>query len=317
MKRFRHIMGKEKKHLSFTIVPSASKNIIQFNLPYWLPIFSVILFLALTTGTFFYYINFVDANNRLSAANNTIINLKIENNAQADEIIDLKNRTAEIEFNLVELYDLQNRVYSLVGLEAEASLTADFNKSDGDNLISYMLASRSATRDPIFRTEAADESIILDDLIEKQKENLQKLIVDVEEQLKYIDSLPNLMPTKGKISSGYGYRISPINRRREFHTGIDIANKSNTDILAAGSGIVTFSGYNGAYGRMIIISHGYGFTSVYAHNSQNIVQVGDRVTKGDVIAKMGSTGRSTGPHLHFEIRENGTTINPITILDDL
>ncbi|KAB3529031.1 M23 family metallopeptidase [Alkaliphilus serpentinus] len=316
MNKFRHIVGKEKKLLSITVIPSESKNIIQFNLPYWLPIFSIILILSLTAGTIFYYRNFNETNQQLTLANNTILNLKMENNNQENEIHFLKNRTAEIESNLVELYDLQSRVYNLVGLEAEASEATDSSK-DNEGTESFILASRSATRDPIFNTSNDDENIILDDLIEKQKKNMQKLIVDVEEQLKYIDSLPNLVPTKGKISSGYGYRISPINRRREFHSGVDIANKTNTEILAAGSGIVTFAGYNGAYGRMVIISHGYGYTSVYAHNSSILVKVGDKVIKGDTIAKMGSTGRSTGPHLHFEIRENGVTLNPVTLLEDL
>jgi len=310
-------MREEKKSLSITIIPSASKNIIQFNLPYWLPIFSVLIVLLITSGAFFYYSNFVDVNTKLSVANNNIIDLRIENNAQVEELNYLKNRTAEIENNLIELYDLQNKVYNMVGLESEASLAFDYKKNSDEDLVSFVLASRSTNRDPIFHNNSGDEKIILDDLINKQKDNMQQLIMDVEEQLKYIDSLPNSMPTEGKLTSPYGYRISPINRRREFHSGIDIANSVNTDILAAGSGIVTFAGYNGAYGRMVIISHGYGYTSVYAHNSKILVQVGDKVSKGDVISKMGSTGRSTGPHLHFEIRENGTTINPKSILDDL
>nr|WP_279381036.1 M23 family metallopeptidase [Alkaliphilus hydrothermalis] len=144
---------------------------------------------------------------------------------------------------------------------------------------------------------------------------MEKLVVDVEKQLKYIDSLPNLRPATGRLSSPYGYRISPISRRREFHSGIDIANTTNTDIVAAGSGIVTFSGYNGGYGKIVMISHGYGYTTVYAHNNKVLVKVGDRVKKGDLIAQMGSTGRSTGPHLHFEIRKDGKHINPKTVLE--
>ncbi|SCY04672.1 M23 family metallopeptidase [Alkaliphilus peptidifermentans] len=315
MKKFNHLAKKQKKTLSFTVIPSTSHKIIQFNIPYWVPIFSTIIIVSLIISTVGFSTSLFDTTSKLTSAKNTINSLRVENYAYIEEISFLKGRTIEIEDKLISLYDMQNQVLAMVGLDPSDSM---FVTQVSNDIIPSLLVSRSSRRSMLFDNDLdmEVEMELIDDLISRQKENMQKLIDDVEEQLKYIDSLPNLQPTTGKISSAYGYRISPINRRREFHSGIDIANRSNTDIFAAGSGVVTFSGYNGAYGRMIIISHGYGYTSVYAHNTKNLVKVGERVEKGEVIAKMGSTGRSTGPHLHFEVRKNGRAIDPSSILDD-
>ncbi|KAB3530349.1 M23 family metallopeptidase [Alkaliphilus pronyensis] len=317
MKSFNHLAKKPKKILSFTVIPSTSNRIIQFNIPYWLPLFSIIFVLSLLAGTIGFSTSFFDTKAKLSAANNTINNLQVEKHGHLEEISHLKGRTVEIEDKLVSLYEMQNQVLAMVGLEPSDFAYVTENSSGGEILPS-ILVSRSNRKSILFNDDIDIdvEMEFLDNLIGKQKENMKKLIDDVEEQLKYMDALPNKQPTIGRFTSGYGYRISPFNRRREFHKGLDIANKRNTDIYAAGSGVVTFSGYNGAYGRMIIISHGYGYTSVYAHNTKNLVGVGDRVEKGEVIAKMGSTGRSTGPHLHFEVRKNGKSIDPVSILED-
>jgi len=117
-----------------------------------------------------------------------------------------------------------------------------------------------------------------------------------------------LWPLAGQITSGYGWRAT--GRYREFHAGLDIAAPAGTPILAADSGVVVFSGWNGGYGLTLVIEHGGGRSTLYGHNSTNLVKVGERVDKGQVIARVGSTGRSTGPHLHFEVRVNGEPVNP-------
>lgn len=116
-------------------------------------------------------------------------------------------------------------------------------------------------------------------------------------------------PASGTLTSPYGYRWG------KMHTGIDIANSSGTAIYAADGGTVVFSGWNGGYGNCVIISHGNGMETLYAHNSANLVSKGDKVSKGDQIAKMGSTGNSTGSHLHFEVKINGNHQNPQNYLN--
>lgn len=122
------------------------------------------------------------------------------------------------------------------------------------------------------------------------------------------------VPASSRITSQYGYRIHPVYKTKKFHSGIDIGAPYGVDILAAADGTVTLATTNGGYGKCIIINHGSGITTLYGHNSTLLVSVGNKVTKGQVIAKAGSTGVSTGPHLHFEVRVNGSTTDPMQYL---
>jgi len=117
----------------------------------------------------------------------------------------------------------------------------------------------------------------------------------------------SVLPVTGRITSRYGERSS---LRRSTHTGLDIACTTGTDIKVVSNGTVTFSGKKGSYGNLIIVDHGNGVETWYGHCSKLYANVGDTVTAGDVIAAVGSTGNSTGPHLHFEIRINGECVNP-------
>lgn len=121
-------------------------------------------------------------------------------------------------------------------------------------------------------------------------------------------------PSTSRITSEYGYRIHPVYKTRKFHSGIDIAAAYGTNIVASADGTVTLATDNGGYGKCIIINHGSGLTTLYAHNSSLLVSKGDKVVRGQIIAKAGSTGVSTGPHLHYEVRVNGSTTDPIQYL---
>ncbi|MBI5212801.1 MAG: M23 family metallopeptidase [Nitrospirae bacterium] len=121
-------------------------------------------------------------------------------------------------------------------------------------------------------------------------------------------------PVKGKMSSQYGLRHDPIDGKLRHHNGIDIAVPEGTSVTSAESGKVVFSGYSSGYGNCIIMEHENGLTSLYAHNSLNLVKAGDIVDKGKTIALSGSTGRATGPHLHFEVRKDGATVDPVRFI---
>ena len=114
-----------------------------------------------------------------------------------------------------------------------------------------------------------------------------------------------------KLSSEYGMRKDPFTGRPAFHDGIDLSARHGTPIRPYRSGTVTYSGWKSGYGRVVVVKHEDGLESVYGHTSKNLVQEGDRVDENTVIAKVGSTGRSTGPHLHFEIRKQGQAVNPV------
>jgi murein DD-endopeptidase MepM/ murein hydrolase activator NlpD len=115
---------------------------------------------------------------------------------------------------------------------------------------------------------------------------------------------------KGWLSSYYGYRADPFTGKKKFHHGVDIAGKTGTSVLAAASGLVTYAGKKGGYGYLIEIDHGSGYVTRYGHNKEIVVKLGDVVKQNDVIAKMGSTGHSTGPHVHFEVMRNSKKVNP-------
>lgn len=117
-------------------------------------------------------------------------------------------------------------------------------------------------------------------------------------------------PGVTRVTSEFGYRIHPILKIKKLHTGIDIGCPTGTNIVAANYGKVIKAGWNGSYGNMIMVDHGGGIVTLYAHNSSLVSKVGDTVERGQTIAKSGSTGRSTGPHLHFEVRVNGEYQNP-------
>jgi murein DD-endopeptidase MepM/ murein hydrolase activator NlpD len=114
----------------------------------------------------------------------------------------------------------------------------------------------------------------------------------------------------GWMSSGFGRRADPITGRLAWHAGVDFAGKPGSDVVAVASGVVTFAGSRSGYGRVIDINHGGGYVTRYGHNQQLLVGVGDLVKKGQTIARMGSTGRSTGPHVHFEVLKDGAQVNP-------
>ncbi len=166
----------------------------------------------------------------------------------------------------------------------------------------------------------------VDDFISELSKLSQEL-QDREDKFKLLESVymrsqltekttPSGRPIrKGWLSSRFGKRTDPINGTRDFHRGIDFAGASGTEIVAVADGIVTWSDKRYDYGNMVEIDHGNGYLSRYAHNKTNLVKLGERVSKGQAIALMGSTGRSTGPHVHYEIVHNGKIINPKSFIN--
>ncbi|MPQ45933.1 peptidoglycan DD-metalloendopeptidase family protein [Marinifilum sp. N1E240] len=142
---------------------------------------------------------------------------------------------------------------------------------------------------------------------------------DVEEMVKnkfkLLSAIPAIMPLAikdfGRISAGYGWRIHPIYKTKKFHDGMDFTGKIGTPIYATGDGVVKVAKKERGYGKKVVIDHGYGYTTVYAHLDSYRVKRGQKVKRGEIIAELGNTGVSTGPHLHYEVRKNRKTLNPI------
>ncbi len=144
---------------------------------------------------------------------------------------------------------------------------------------------------------------------EAQLTVLENMLLD-----RHVDNalLPSGMPVEaGYLGSGYGDRTDPINGQSEFHAGMDFDAPIGTDVQAVAEGVITYAGDRPGYGNVVEIDHGNGYMTRYAHNSRNLAEVGVRVHAGQVIAKVGATGRATGPHCHFEVWLNGHTVNPV------
>lgn len=158
-------------------------------------------------------------------------------------------------------------------------------------------------------------------VLERASENIALLQAIVPEQSDTLDAVgdyveqaeakPSLWPARGRISSGFGMRKTPYNTKSyQFHTGVDIIGAYESPIWTSAAGKVTFIGYRGSYGNMIMIDHGYGYETLYSHLAGFAVDAGDLVERGDLIGYMGASGRTTGTHLHYEVQVNGSPVNP-------
>lgn len=154
----------------------------------------------------------------------------------------------------------------------------------------------------------------------KESQLREQSVLDLWETLSQKQSLmnaiPNIRPARGWITSRFGYRVSPFTGRPALHAGLDIAASPGSPVYAPADGVVTFAGYDEGYGKLVAIDHGYGYSTRFGHNSQLYVQVGQKVSRWDIIASVGNTGRSTGPHLHYEVRYNGVPKNPANFILD-
>jgi murein DD-endopeptidase MepM/ murein hydrolase activator NlpD len=234
-----------------------------------------------------------------------------EDSLRKDQTIELLDQQIKaIEQQQERLLSKQADIKKMMGVQEDVPVTTE--SSGGGK------GGSGPTRDALVTGE--DSYLMAQQIknqLDLQEKELDELLAKVNNDKAYFRSLPNQWPTSGEISSYYGWRKSPFGGRSEsFHDGIDIANDSGTEVCAAADGQVVFAGWQPVYGRTILIEHGHGFATKYAHNSALLVEEGDRVKKGQVIARMGTSGRSTGPHLHFSIMKWDQTLDPLIYLPD-
>ncbi len=151
-------------------------------------------------------------------------------------------------------------------------------------------------------------------LAEEVEPRLNLLTLKAGDMFSLQAAFPSTWPVEGRLTSGFGWRRSPVSHHLKMHSGVDISAPRGTPVRAVAAGTVKMARYNSGYGRMATIDHGYGIVSRYAHNSRLMVREGDWVEAGELIATVGSTGQSTGPHLHFELSVNGRFVDPMDYL---
>jgi murein DD-endopeptidase MepM/ murein hydrolase activator NlpD len=244
----------------------------------------------------------------------SLISTLTQQNAQQAE----KDMREQLNSLAVKLGELQARMMRLDAfgdrLAKVAGVKGEFNFSEtpgvGGPAPSASMSGDVSYKD--FSAKLADVSRVLDDRADKLGV-LDSILMQGRLAAK---AIPTILPvTSGYYSSNFGYRIDPFNGRSAFHAGVDFIAAPGSKILAAAGGVVSAAEWHNEYGNLVDIDHEGGLTTRYAHLSQKLVKVGDVVLKGQLIGTLGQTGRATGPHLHFEVRENSVPLNPNRFLN--
>lgn len=300
---------KEKRNLSILIVPHSSGVVKTIRITsFTRKLCAIIAFIVVSLSCAAVYTStLLNENDSLRAQVQELTNVSLNQRKMINEKVNQINELKETQRTVDNIIDDFTKKYrqiteSYISRGVENSRSGRVDTANGQSFAKELQELRNLLQDlSNFNSSTDDTSIKLS---------------EAEEELKaYLDSLPTLFPTVGRISDNFGYRMHPIYGRRIFHEGLDIGASHGSDIKAAGTGKVVFSGTRGGYGLLVEIDHGNGITSRYGHCSKLLVKPGDTVNRGDVVAKIGSTGASTGPHLHFEVRLNGTPVNPLQFLN--
>ncbi len=297
-----------KRFYTVLILPDATSPARKFHItkPIVTAVSSVMAVSVLAFGFFLY--QYVNLNVRM---------LEVKQLRQeATDRNFLAAKVGQLEGELMRLRDLDRKLRVVVGLDTGDDQGAQLAQGGAETLsrAALLAAVRKGTgrlADWVNRDLEA-----LGQEITSRERSFRELKSLLEEKRSLLASTPTIWPVNGLITAGYGYRQSPFTGQREMHEGLDIAAPHGTPILATADGIVTFSGPLAAFGNVVFINHGHGFTTFYAHNSSNRVKEGQPVRRGEVIASVGTSGRTTGPHVHYEVQVNGTTVNPLKYIVD-
>ena len=239
---------------------------------------------------------------------------------QSDELEELRSQAdRKLQALTLNLAGLQARMTRLDALGEHLTAMADLQGGEFD------FSQPPALGGPVVSGMAPEFSVSYNSLdIDEQFYHFEARLSDREQQLDILESLlthrkldeqtwlSGRPAEKGWISSHFGQRTDPFSGQLAMHDGIDFAGKEGSNVIAVAGGVITWTGTRSGYGEMVEISHGDGFVTRYAHNKENLVEPGDIVTKGQPIALMGSSGRSTGAHVHYEVYKHGRPVDPAT-----
>ncbi|MTV50586.1 peptidoglycan DD-metalloendopeptidase family protein [Heliobacillus mobilis] len=267
--------------------------------------------------------------------------LRSVNEEQAQKIEELQQFTLTVQDRLAKIKQLDKQIRRMVGIDGEEEKTIAPPAKDSEviedsslvepgnenhSLHAFAMPSRSGGTVPIAMS-MDQEAIELDDVntlsallheyceeLDQETTDLHQLNKEVGERLNYLAAVPSTYPVRGEITSPFGSRKSPFGVNKEFHTGLDLAADYGTPVRSAAKGKVVFTGSKPGLGNVVEVDHGYGFTTAYCHLSAITVKANDTVERGDQVGKVGNSGRSTGPHLHFMVKKDGQLQNPETYL---
>jgi murein DD-endopeptidase MepM/ murein hydrolase activator NlpD len=236
--------------------------------------------------------------------------LRQETQAQKSQLHFFSSKIEDMEKQLSKLKDFDKKIRIIANLERGEETTSLMGMG-GPSSSDIRDKLKSAKDDPgLVQQMKADVERLQSEAI-TQELSLAELEKNLQTKKEMMIHMPSLWPTMGWVTSGFGFRTNPFSGLSQMHEGMDISNRVGTLVVAPSDGIVSDVGNDLVYGKIIVISHGFGMTSRYCHLSQALVKAGQKVNRGDKIAEIGMTGRTTGPHLHYEVRLNGIPVNPL------
>lgn len=294
------------KKTTIVLFPDGSNKVKQFRIPKFLPFLFV--FILVSSVALLSWI--IRDYRMIKPQMSRLVQLQKENEQQKRQFVHLKGRISQLTQKMVELQEFDHRLKVMVNLETNDD-NAPFHGVGGsdpkDLTPDYSMAKthRELVRVMHRSLDTLDKEIDFD---KQDKAQLQGFL---EKQKKLFASTPSIWPTKGWLSSRFSYRFSPFTGRKEFHKGIDISTRKGAPIIAPANGVVSAVRWDHLSGKVVTINHGYGLVTVYAHLSKALVKKGQYVKRGETIALVGNTGRSTGPHLHYELHLKKVPTNPL------
>lgn len=291
------------------LIPGSDGVSRQLSFPVGLIYGSIMIAVTLLVGSFILSAGFFS--NRVDSKE--LETLRAENRTLQESFEQMRWHVAEVEDRYDELVQKEIHIRSLFDLP-EIDLQQRQLGVGGPT--SPVLATRSEVELEALQTEAEVDHLLRLSSFELEKfAEVERSMLAVSDRLQHT---PSIWPTRGWSSRGYGRKPDPFTGMVQMHRGIDIANHTGTPVLTTADGRVSSVRKNGGMGKTVVIDHGYGFVTRYAHLSEYQVKRGHTVKRGDVIGLMGSTGYSTGPHLHYEVIRNGKSLNPYRyILNDM
>ena len=294
------------KKITVFLVPDGTNRVKQFKFPRFLLPFLSLLFISCSAFFVWTARDYLD----IKAQTPRLAQLEKDSAQKKVQITHLSQRIAKISQKMAKLNEFDHKLKVMVNLEKNGVKEQFWGIGGSDPSLfdaKYTMAKghRESVREMHRSLDDLDDEIALGI---QHKAELYKFL---ENQKILLASTPSIWPAKGWLSSRFGYRISPFTGLKEFHKGIDIATRMGAPIIAPADGIVSYSGRDRGYGKVLIINHGHGLMTKYAHLKKAFVKKGKNINRGDKIALVGNTGRSTGPHLHYEVRVNKIPVNPL------
>jgi murein DD-endopeptidase MepM/ murein hydrolase activator NlpD len=294
------------KKLTLFLVPDGTGKVKQLRVSGLLLVWLVMLFSLSVIGFFLT----LHAYSKISHKIPRLAELRKENALQKEQLLHMARKIDRFTQEMAELRKTDHTLKEMVNLETV----------EGDEQFRGVGGSDPSLLDPKITVTKVNRDLVramhrsldnLDSDIESSKEDKAGLLKFLENQKILLASKPSIWPVKGWLSSSFGYRRSPFTGVKEFHKGIDVSTRAGSPIVASADGVVSFTGWDGGYGRVVLIKHGHGFETRYAHLKKSIVKKGQRVKRGETIGLVGTSGKTTGPHLHYEVHLNGVAVNPI------